>query len=579
MANVCLDAHDHGLVGFWKLAGDCQDYSGFGNHGINHGAEFIALDIDGRSATVASFDGNDSYIEVPNSNSLSLGTSCFTISAWINCSSATDIIGDVLSKYDPALRKGFNFSIIDNQYRHQSNRRNVFFGIDDAIVEQWVDCGNVASPGKVGVWSLCVHKGKLYAGSYTRNNGAYSTQNPQGRVYRYEGGTRWTDCGSLGNSSSVQCLASYNGSLYAGVAYAESKEPNNFVGKVFCLNEERGEWIDCGEVGKSMRIECMAVFSGKLYVGTYGAEFRNAQDGVYCHKADQSWECVCKWENIISLGVYNNHLYATRARIKRYMGGMEWFDCGLPGGESNRQSWSLGVYKGKLHVGTFPSGCVFRCEDRKNWLDCGKLSEFDGEVMALVTYNGNLYGSLWPTGQVCRYDENNTWVCMGKLGKEGEGSSIKWQKNENGLWTSGVEGEIPPRWQKCYAGAPRVSRTPALAVYQGKLFAGTWNWEFDLPGHVYCMEAGKSVTYDHELGSGWKHLTLIKDTSVLKLYLNGCLVASSSPYDPGKYDISNDEPLRIGFGSYDYFTGKICQLRIYKRTLTDEEVKKLAYMY
>src|ERR1043166_9367661 len=53
-----------GLVGYGKLHGDCRDYSGHGNHGVNHG---VQLD---RGA----FDGLRAHIEVPSSASLKFGT-------------------------------------------------------------------------------------------------------------------------------------------------------------------------------------------------------------------------------------------------------------------------------------------------------------------------------------------------------------------------------------------------------------------------------------------------------------------------------------------------------------------------
>src|SRR5436190_22754978 len=28
---------EKGLIGYWKLKGDCRDHSGRGNHGVNHG--------------------------------------------------------------------------------------------------------------------------------------------------------------------------------------------------------------------------------------------------------------------------------------------------------------------------------------------------------------------------------------------------------------------------------------------------------------------------------------------------------------------------------------------------------------
>ena len=64
---------DAGLVGHWKLRGDCRDYSGQENHGVNHG-----VDLDG-----GAFDGAHAYIEVPTSDSLKLGTGDFAICAWV----------------------------------------------------------------------------------------------------------------------------------------------------------------------------------------------------------------------------------------------------------------------------------------------------------------------------------------------------------------------------------------------------------------------------------------------------------------------------------------------------------------
>src|SRR5258708_1259374 len=62
-------ALDAGLVGHWKLQGDCRDYSGQGNHGVNHG---VGLEK-------GAFDGVGAYIEVPAHPSLKLGTGDFAL--------------------------------------------------------------------------------------------------------------------------------------------------------------------------------------------------------------------------------------------------------------------------------------------------------------------------------------------------------------------------------------------------------------------------------------------------------------------------------------------------------------------
>ncbi len=565
-----------GLVGYWKLAGDCKDYSGQGNHGVNHVVEFAAKGPDGSTGGVAQFNGRSNFIEVPHNDSLSLGTSDFSMTVWVKCDeSGTDTIGDIVSKYDVSKRKGLNFQVLDNQFRQPANRRNVLFGIDNAKTSSWTDCGNTAAPKSVGTFSLCVHKGKLYSGSYTRNNGARSDLNPQGgHVYRYEGGTRWADCGRLGKSSNVLTLASYKGHLYGGVAFDAVE--NGSAAKVYRYEEDSGRWIDCGQVGNSLRVECMAVFGGRLYAGTFGAHFLGDKYSVYRYEGGEKWSPFLptswtgNWPDkgghpmVVSLGVYNDMLFAASTPISRYENG-KWLSCGLADVNNCNQKWGWAIYRGNLYLGTYDKGYVYRWKGGEQWADCGRLTEEKNtEVMALSVYNGGLYGSVYHTGEVFRYEGDTKWTNLGQLGKRGKRTKV-----------GTVTGELPPIWSRCYGGRPGASRIPALAVYQGKLFAGVWNWEFDLPGHVFSIEAGKSVTYDHELGAGWKHLAAVKEANMLKLFVDGQLIASSTTFNPDDFDISNNETLKIGFGTHDYFNGKMAQVRMYDRALADKEIGRL----
>ena len=110
-----------------------------------------------------------------------------------------------------------------------------------------------------------------------------------------------------------------------------------------------------------------------------------------------------------------------------------------------------------------------------------------------------------------------------------------------------------------------------MAVFGGRLFCGT------LPsGHVFSIEAGKSVTYDHALPAGWVHLAAVRDVDQLRLYVSGKLVATSGKFRADHYDLSNDKPLMIGFGAHDYFNGKLKDVRLYRRALTQDEIEKLA---
>ena len=79
---------DAGLVGYWKLAADCKDYSGRNNHGLNRGVIFGAERPEDAGSRAGKFDGH-SHIEVPHSDSLSLGTREFSIAMWIKCAPGT----------------------------------------------------------------------------------------------------------------------------------------------------------------------------------------------------------------------------------------------------------------------------------------------------------------------------------------------------------------------------------------------------------------------------------------------------------------------------------------------------------
>ncbi len=89
-------ADTQGLIGYWPIRGDCQDHSGAGRHGLNHGVDLEK----------AQFNGRSGFIEIPAAG-LNLGTSDFTISAWVHTEELfDDVIGDVVSQYDAARRRG-----------------------------------------------------------------------------------------------------------------------------------------------------------------------------------------------------------------------------------------------------------------------------------------------------------------------------------------------------------------------------------------------------------------------------------------------------------------------------------------
>ena len=522
-----------GLIAHWKLAEDCRDSSGLGHHGQAHGIVFDTAGPQGQGA--ATFDGRDDSVEAPHSDSLALGTGEFSISVWLETEDKLDdVIGDILSKYDPATRRGFNLNVKSHagMTSSQSNYRNLHFGIDSGRLDpEWTDCGR---PGNaVFIMGMAVFEGDLYVGTFETEEGE------SGHVFRYGGGTQWVDCGSPDGSNAVMTLTVHDGALYAGTGCYRARgsalpdSPNTTPGGHVYRHEGGNEWTDCGRLAEANDAFALTVYRGDLYAMPIYLP------GIFRYDGGTTWTyCGTPGEQrAMSFGVFNGYLYSAgngQAGVWRYEGGEEWRDCGKQGQEN--QTYSFAVHEGDLYAGTWPSGSVWRYDGDQGWQSVGRLGE-EKEVMALAVYNGKLYGGTLPLGQVYRYDGDDNWTCTGQLDTTPD---VQYRR----VWT--------------------------MAVYQGRLFAGT------LPsGRVLSLEAGKSVTYDRELPPGWRHIAAVKARGRLSLYVDGERVATSSVFDSADYDLSNQQPLKIGFGAHDHFRGRMRELRLYGRALSEDEVRAL----
>ncbi len=404
---------DSGLVGHWQLQGDAKDSSGQGNHGVVHGVDLAAAGPGGKPRTAARFNGRDDWIEVPASKSLRLGKEDFSIAVWVHTAKELDdVLGDIAGQFDPATGRGFHLGIANaNVTTSQANYRQVYFGLGTGQTEgKWVDCGR---PGKsVYAHALAVFDGQLYCGTCEPGEGE------AGHVYRYDGNQQWLDCGSPDPCNAVAGLAAYNGKLYAGVsryrlkgsALPESANPNQ-GGKVYRYDGER-RWTDCGKLGDAEAVGGLAVYRGQLYASsTYSP-------GVYRYDGGQKWTCCgCgpQKRRIVALAVFNGHLYGSSydgGRVFRYHGDTAWTQIGeLPGAT---QTYGFAVHAGKMYVSTWPKAEVFRYDGDNHWTNCGRLGS-ELEVMGLTVANGRLYAGTLPLAQVYRYHGGTTWSLTGQL--------------------------------------------------------------------------------------------------------------------------------------------------------------------
>ena len=185
------------LIGRWTLSGDAQDSSRNALHATNQGVSFPSRGPDGKTPAAA-FNGAGSHLSVPATPKLKLGTDDFTIALWLHTDDVLDDdLGDLVTLYDAKKRVGFNLTLRNNAgvTTCQPNFRQLQFGIDSGSEPKWTDEGR---PGNtVYGLALAVHDGQLYAG--TSANG----KDEVGRVYRYDGPSKWADCGAPDQSNAI----------------------------------------------------------------------------------------------------------------------------------------------------------------------------------------------------------------------------------------------------------------------------------------------------------------------------------------------------------------------------------------
>jgi len=557
-----VEAHEPArILAQWKMSGDSKDSLG-SHHGESRDVEFVA-GREGRPATAAQFDGENSVIEVADHEDFHFDTSEFSIAVWVNTAQDLySVVGDVFCKYDPHIRRGINLNICGSSpgYSGIGDAKNVQFGIDNGVNEDWTDCGR---PNKTNplICALAVFKGKLYAG-------IASASRPEDacRVYRYAGGHDWEDCGRLGNNPltvSAYSMIVHRGELYAGTGtYDWDKARGGIGGPSHVFRYVGGtEWKDCGEFSKGFRTTSLASYKGRLYAGDdFAACYRYEADGKWssCGRLGADWNVERMFN---TTAVFQGDLYAASLPgIYRYSGETTWESIGQrPFGTT--QVHKLQIYDRHLWAGTWPLGKVLRYEGKGEWSDRGQLGiEVDkvqiNEVNDLAFFNGKLYAGVIPRGEVYRYERGTEWTRLRSL-----------------LLAPNYSPTDVSSW----------SRVPCMAPFQGRLFMGTGmcqgRYYEDLPieaGRVYAMDAGRSVSYDDDLGAGWKHIAAVRERNVLKLYVNGQAVATSPSFDPSDYNVSTFNPLRIGLGEQNNFLGSMADLRIYRGALTAAQVKDLA---
>lgn len=525
---------EDGLIAHIRMSAEPQDLSPSRLRIKVHGTPRQFVEKAEQTAPFLRFNGRTDFLQIDAPSPLhQLGTGDAT---WvIRASVATaddDLPGEILSQFDPATRTGYRWGIDTRSgvTSSQASWKQLHFGIDHGSTGEWRDDDR---PGNaLLIFSLAVHDGQLFAGTCeAETDGA-------GHVFRFDGKT-WTDCGSPAQANSITSLAVFSGQLYAatgkyrlkGSALVESENPH--LGGAVYRYDADARWTFCGQLPETEAISTLVVFRDKLYASSL---YKPA--GFFRYDGGEKWtSCgVPDGKRVESLAVYNGAIYATgydEGAIYRY-DGESWSRVGLL--PEATQTYGFAVYGGELYVSEWPHALVYKYKGGTEWESVGRLGQ-EKESMPLAVYNGKLYGGSLPLAEVYRYDGGLDWTRLIQLDRTPD---VMYRR----VWS--------------------------MAVYQGRLFAGT------LPsGHVYSVEYGRNVTHDQPLPSGWRHLAVVKQGGQLRMYVDGDLVATSTEFDPAQFDLSQQAPVRIGFGTSDYFQGDLSDLRIYNRALNMDEIRKL----
>lgn len=557
---ILLAAEPAKLIAHWPLVNDARDAVGsLHGHATN-------VDFTKSPQTGGKFNGRDSVIEIPDADALHLGQRDFTFAVRVQCEMPmTNTFGDLVSKFDPVKRRGWNFHIAGSapSYNAMSDTRHVHFGIDDGYLSAWDDRGK-PWPSNSLVSCLIVFNGELYGGIAD----ADQTED-KAKVFRYAGGKEWVDCGRIGDDPdhhSVQAMVVHDGKLYAGTGIWNWEQARGSIKglpaaaptRVF-VYDGGTTWRDLGQVGTGSRVLTMASFNGELYAGvdSHGKGHAYKYDGetwIDLGSPDgRNLECF--------LPVGGKLYVATHGNVFEYEGGQSWKMIGNDPHQIN-QIHSMQVVGGKIFLGTWPQGYALRYAGGKDWDITGRLGLPEGtrlcnEINALTVYNGKLYAGVIPKAEFYRYEQDGDWTLLGHLAERKD-----WEVNTYPTWL----------------------RLTCLTSFQGRLFGCTGSCQgraIDAPadeslGRVYSIQAGQVVSHEHDIGGAWTHLAAVRQGKQLKLYVNGKLAAHSDLRDGPALDLTNDLPMLVGFGAQNYFTGSMSDLRLYDGALDSHAVVELA---
>ena len=134
-----------GLVGHWPLDRDTEDHSP-----LSHKSQAADVDLglagrDGEPNGAARFNGRSSVVEVADHDALRFRKGEFSVAAWV-CTDEKDgdVVGDLVSKFDPDRRNGMQLSVVSNSGVTSTSQPNYRNPISASTMRGWMRPGPTA---------------------------------------------------------------------------------------------------------------------------------------------------------------------------------------------------------------------------------------------------------------------------------------------------------------------------------------------------------------------------------------------------------------------------------------------------
>lgn len=486
------------LFAHWPLSVDARDRVG-NQHATVHGGVAFGK-VGGRAA--ADFNGRDGYLEVRHGPALALGRDDFSIALWARPRRPlAGVPGDLLSKWDAAKRRGINLYIAGSSsgYSGICDSRHVHFGIDDRHVGPERDHGMPCSSNSL-ISNLVVFEGKLYAGIADAADPAEAA-----RVFRLEG-NKWEDCGRLGDDPtipSVMSMVVHDGRLYAGTgawdwvrAFGKVKEqPPPRSTRVFVYKGGK-TWDDLGAVGKGSRVLCLASFKGTLFAGldSAGGGRLYRLDGkrwIDCGAPDgRNLENLMAWDGALHV--------ATHGNIYRYEADGKFASIGAEPHKIT-QIHAMHVSQGRLIAGTWPQGYILRYAGEKRWDIMGRLGLPKGkseinETNDLEVHNGSLFAGQLPLAELYRYEKDGHWDVVRRLGRRRDYAEKDVDSWMRVTALASHQGRLFAGTGSCRGRAADVDPETSLGRVYSFGFGQMASYEHDLPADWVHLTAARRGT-------------------------------------------------------------------------------------